>query len=111
MELFVLDAGWWVVGPYPSNLAVSYPPESSPDLSKPINGVPLAPREGSSVLRWQPMRPGIADIEHVLTPRTDAASAAVKCRYRSHNAVQDFRNAGLISWRNAITLSLPKRAG
>ena len=68
-----LDAGWWVVGPYPSNLAVSYPPESSPDLSKPINGVPLAPREGSSVLRWQPMRPEIADIEHVLTPRTDAA--------------------------------------
>jgi hypothetical protein len=54
-------------------MAVSYPPESSPDLSQPVNGVALAPTEGLSVLHWRPMRPGLADIEDVLTPRTDAA--------------------------------------
>jgi WD40 repeat protein/serine/threonine protein kinase len=68
-----LDAGWWVVGPYPSNLATSYPPESSPDPSQFVNGVPLAPNETPSVLRWQHLRPGLADFEDVLTPRTDAA--------------------------------------
>jgi hypothetical protein len=68
-----LDVGWWVVGPYPSNLLASYPPESSPDPSLPVNGVPLAPRESPSVLHWQHLRPGLADFENVLTPRTDAA--------------------------------------
>jgi WD40 repeat protein/serine/threonine protein kinase/Flp pilus assembly protein TadD len=68
-----LEAGWWVVGPYPSNLLASYPPESSPDVSQAVNGVPLAPKEGPSVLRWQQLRPGLALLEEVLTPRADAA--------------------------------------
>jgi WD40 repeat protein/serine/threonine protein kinase/Flp pilus assembly protein TadD len=68
-----LDAGWWVVGPYPSNLMASYPPESSPDPSHPVNGVPLAPLESPTVLRWQHLGLGLADFEDVLTPRTDAA--------------------------------------
>jgi WD40 repeat protein/serine/threonine protein kinase len=68
-----LDAGWWVVGPYPSDLVASYPPESSADVSQPVNGVPLRPGEGPSFLRWQHLRPGLADMDYVLTPRTDAA--------------------------------------
>jgi WD40 repeat protein/serine/threonine protein kinase/Flp pilus assembly protein TadD len=68
-----LDAGWWVVGPYPSNLMASYPPESSPDPSQPVNSVPLTPREIPSVLRWQHQRPGLGDFADALTPRTDAA--------------------------------------
>jgi WD40 repeat protein/Flp pilus assembly protein TadD len=68
-----LEAGWWVVGPYPSNLVASYPPESSPDVSQPVNGVPLRPREGLSVLRWQQLRPGVADMDDVLMPPLDAA--------------------------------------
>jgi Flp pilus assembly protein TadD len=68
-----LDAGWWVVGPYPSNLPASYPPESSPDPSQLVNSMPLTPRENPSVLRWQHLRPGLADFEDVLTPRMDAA--------------------------------------
>jgi WD40 repeat protein/serine/threonine protein kinase/tetratricopeptide (TPR) repeat protein len=68
-----LDAGWWVVGPYPSNLVANYPPESSPDVSQPVNGVPLRPREVLSVLRWQQMRPGLAEMDDILTPPSDAA--------------------------------------
>jgi WD40 repeat protein/serine/threonine protein kinase len=68
-----LDAGWWVIGPYPSNLMASYPPESSPYPSQPVSGVQLTPRESPSVLRWQHLRTGLADFEDVLTPRTDAA--------------------------------------
>src|SRR5262249_23497577 len=45
LQIF-LDAGWWVVGPYPSDLAATCPPESSPDPSQPVNGVPFTPREG-----------------------------------------------------------------
>jgi WD40 repeat protein/serine/threonine protein kinase len=68
-----LDAGWWVVGPYPSNLPASYPPESSPDPCQPVNGVPVAPGETASVLRWQHVRPVVADLEDALAPRSDAA--------------------------------------
>jgi WD40 repeat protein/serine/threonine protein kinase/Flp pilus assembly protein TadD len=68
-----LDVGWWVVGPYPSNLAASYPPESSSDVSQPVNCVPLLPRESQSIWRWQHVRPGLADFEFVLPPRLDAA--------------------------------------
>jgi tetratricopeptide (TPR) repeat protein len=31
-----LDAGWWVVGPYPEALATCCPPEKSPDPSRPV---------------------------------------------------------------------------
>ena len=31
-----LEAGWWVVGPYPANLAEFCPPELDPDPSKPV---------------------------------------------------------------------------
>jgi WD40 repeat protein/tetratricopeptide (TPR) repeat protein len=68
-----LDAGWWVVGPYPSNLVASYPPEFSADVSQHVNCVPLRPKESPSILRWQHVRPGLADFEAVLAPRLDAA--------------------------------------
>jgi WD40 repeat protein/serine/threonine protein kinase/Flp pilus assembly protein TadD len=68
-----LDAGWWVVGPYPNSVEASYPPESSPDPSQPVNGIPLVPRETPSVLRWQHVRPGLFDFGDILTPRADAA--------------------------------------
>jgi tetratricopeptide (TPR) repeat protein len=31
-----LDAGWWMVGPYPTNLAIANPPERTPDPSQPV---------------------------------------------------------------------------
>jgi hypothetical protein len=70
-----LDAGWWVVGPYPSDLAATNPPESTPDPSQPVNGVPITPREGPSVLHWQwrDSRLGFGDLEDVLAPRSDSA--------------------------------------
>jgi WD40 repeat protein/serine/threonine protein kinase/Flp pilus assembly protein TadD len=83
-----LDAGWWVVGPYPSNLPANYPPESSPDPSQPVNGVPIAPKESASVLRWQHLRPGLADFEDVLTPRTDAADISSYAMARVYATVE-----------------------
>jgi WD40 repeat protein/Flp pilus assembly protein TadD len=68
-----LDHGWWVIGPYPSTLEATCPPESSPDPSQPVNSVPLTPREAPAVLHWQDSRPGFIDLEDVLTPRSDGA--------------------------------------
>jgi WD40 repeat protein/serine/threonine protein kinase len=68
-----LDHGWWVIGPYPSSLRTTYPPESSPDPSQPLTSVPLAPREAPAVLHWQDLGPGFADLEDALAPRPDAA--------------------------------------
>ncbi len=42
-----LDAGWWVVGPYPGNLPGPCPPESNPDPSRPVAAVGT-----NRVLKW-----------------------------------------------------------
>jgi WD40 repeat protein/serine/threonine protein kinase len=68
-----LDHGWWVIGPYPSTLGATCPPESSPDPSQPVNSVPLTPREAPAVLHWQDLPPGSIDLEDALTPRADGA--------------------------------------
>jgi WD40 repeat protein/serine/threonine protein kinase len=68
-----LDHGWWVIGPYPSNLRASYPPESGPDPSQPVSSVPIMPREAPAVLHWQDPDPGFNDFEDALATPPDAA--------------------------------------
>jgi tetratricopeptide (TPR) repeat protein len=61
----VLGAGWWVVGPYPNNVATSYPPERNPDPSKSV--YTAATKEQ---LRWRfaPVLPdGRADVSAAIS--------------------------------------------
>ncbi|HTU21266.1 MAG TPA: protein kinase [Gemmataceae bacterium] len=44
-----IQAGWWVVGPYPKDLQLPCPPEKDPDPSRPVAAVGSA-----ELLRWQP---------------------------------------------------------
>jgi serine/threonine protein kinase/tetratricopeptide (TPR) repeat protein len=34
-----IQAGWWVVGPYPDKLDIPYPPEKDPDPSRPVEPI------------------------------------------------------------------------
>ena len=43
-----LEAGWWVVGPYPDQLELACPPEWNPDPSKPVSAL-----GGKGNLQWQ----------------------------------------------------------
>jgi len=43
-----LEAGWWVVGPYPEDMTRPQPPETNPDPARPGAG------ESGSLLRWKP---------------------------------------------------------
>ncbi len=43
------QAGWWVVGPYPEDLALSCPPEKNPDPSHPVAAV-----DSDKQLSWRP---------------------------------------------------------
>ena len=47
-QLF-LDSGWWVIGPYPEDLARVFPPEAGADPSRPVDGV--APDAGGPTPR------------------------------------------------------------
>ncbi|MGH7221823.1 MAG: tetratricopeptide repeat protein, partial [Gemmataceae bacterium] len=47
LDRFV-QAGWWVVGPYPEHLPLSCPPEKTPDPSRPV-----AALGRTEFLRWQ----------------------------------------------------------
>jgi serine/threonine protein kinase len=53
LSVFV-EAGWWVVGPYPEELGQVCPPERDPDPSR-----PAAAFEGEAVQRWQPAATGL----------------------------------------------------
>jgi tetratricopeptide (TPR) repeat protein len=44
-----IQAGWWVIGPYPENLQFFCPPEKDPDPSRPVAAV-----ESAKSLRWRP---------------------------------------------------------
>jgi WD40 repeat protein/serine/threonine protein kinase/tetratricopeptide (TPR) repeat protein len=68
-----LDAGWWVAGPYPSDLKMACPPEASPHPGQPVSDVPISPRDGRAALRWQEFRPGMFQFDDVLAPRADGA--------------------------------------
>jgi serine/threonine protein kinase/tetratricopeptide (TPR) repeat protein len=43
-----LEAGWWVVGPYPDSLDLACPPENDPDPARPV-----AVSGGEHVLEWK----------------------------------------------------------
>jgi len=43
-----LEAGWWVVGPYPEDMTRAQPPETNPDPARPIAS------ETGTPLRWKP---------------------------------------------------------
>ncbi len=43
-----LEAGWWVAGPYPEDMARPQPPETDPDPSRPVVS------ETGTPLRWKP---------------------------------------------------------
>jgi|GEM_PF-860572 len=49
-----IEAGWWVVGPYPEDLKLPCPPEKNPDPSRPV-----ATADGSKELRWQSAPTGL----------------------------------------------------
>jgi tetratricopeptide (TPR) repeat protein len=48
-----IEAGWWVVGPYPQNLKTPCPPEKEADPSKAVGAA-----DGAGELRWQSMPTG-----------------------------------------------------
>lgn len=50
-----LQAGWWVVGPYPNEMATSYSPEINPDPSRPVDGVAFGGKPAMP-LKWHPVR-------------------------------------------------------
>jgi tetratricopeptide (TPR) repeat protein len=49
-----LDGGWWVVGPYPKDLTVPWPPEQAPDPSRPVSAVV---QKADLRWRWLPSAP------------------------------------------------------
>jgi tetratricopeptide (TPR) repeat protein len=68
-----LDAGWWMVGPYPNNVATSYPPERNPDPSKPVYAAST-----KEELRWRfaPVLPdGRADLSAAISAGAPVAAA------------------------------------
>jgi hypothetical protein len=52
-----IEAGWWVAGPYPEDLAASCPPEQMADPSRPltphVGGNTLSAADGQSGVMWQ----------------------------------------------------------
>ena len=48
-----LEAGWWVVGPFPKTLMTPCPPEHDPDPARPV---PAA--DGAATLPWRPVATG-----------------------------------------------------
>jgi tetratricopeptide (TPR) repeat protein len=55
-----IEAGWWVVGPYPEDLRMPCPPEKDPDPSRPVAAVGKTPgsggkaaKAGPHTLNWQ----------------------------------------------------------
>ena len=49
-----LQAGWWVVGPYPNELAAAYPPELNLDPARPVDGVVVSGKSATAQpLRWR----------------------------------------------------------
>ncbi len=78
-QLF-LDAGWWVVGPYPEDLATTFPPEVDPDPSRPV--AEFTPAGGGSVppLRWRPVATGargLVDFAGVFEPSEHISAYAL----------------------------------
>ena len=75
-----LEAGWWVVGPYPADLELSCPPEIDPDPSRTVAAV-NEPRD----LAWQSMSyiPGNSaiGIERGFADRKDASAYALAYVY------------------------------
>ena len=48
-----LEAGWWVVGPYPKSLMASCPPEHDPDPARPVSAA-----DGAAALPWRRVATG-----------------------------------------------------
>jgi len=46
-----IQAGWWLVGPYPESLQTACPPEKDPDPSRPVEPMPEAPLSTKGVAR------------------------------------------------------------
>jgi WD40 repeat protein/predicted Zn-dependent protease len=53
-----IEAGWWVVGPYPEDLRMPCPPEKDPDPSRPVAAAGKTAGGGLSEPSWQHVLPG-----------------------------------------------------
>ncbi|MBW3543518.1 MAG: tetratricopeptide repeat protein, partial [Planctomycetes bacterium] len=52
-----LEAGWWVVGPYPQALAAFCPPEIDPDPSRPVHVIDPASGLSDQPVAWRSVTP------------------------------------------------------
>jgi tetratricopeptide (TPR) repeat protein len=84
-----LEAGWWVVGPYPDRIDRACPPEVKPDPSRPVAAVD---RAGN--LKWQPVStnavPGNINFRDVTSDAKTGAYYALAYVYADRD-----RTAGL----------------
>jgi tetratricopeptide (TPR) repeat protein len=53
-----LEAGWWVIGPYPANLDEFCPPQLDPDPSKPLYVMDPQTGFAEQPVAWQPVMTG-----------------------------------------------------
>src|SRR4029453_17148522 len=63
-----LEAGWWIVGPYPQEVKEFCPPEIDPDPSKPVYAVDPQTGLSTQPVPWKPIptgRRGAIDLSSV----------------------------------------------
>ncbi|MCU0962047.1 MAG: tetratricopeptide repeat protein, partial [Pirellulaceae bacterium] len=79
-----LEAGWWVVGPYPADLKAYAPPERDPDPSQPVRGIDSGSGGADQRVPWRPGvtgRWGRVDLSSVLVGEGHASVYALAYVY------------------------------
>ncbi len=97
-----LEAGWWVVGPYPSDLDTSCPPERNADPSQPAAAVDRLEK-----LAWQAVSThvpsGSLQLAGVVPPSTTASLYCLAYVYADRDRTASLRvrgNGDMRMWVN-----------